>query len=100
MDLLLTTLDILCLGLVLGSTVFFFFVQSPKLLQFMGREKFVTVQMKITSWFFTYIQIPLLISFCISYQHGGFHLMTAGCAVAGGMINYLFIVPKVMHFIL
>jgi predicted HAD superfamily hydrolase len=26
--------------------------------------------------------------------------MTAGCAVAGGMINYLFIVPKVMHFIL
>jgi hypothetical protein len=29
---------------------------------------------------------------------GGFHLMSAGCAVAGGMINYLFIVPKVILY--
>ena len=79
----LSTLDILCLGLVFGSTVFFFFVQSPKLMLFMGREKFVTVQMKITVWLFAYIQIPLPLSLAISYRPGGLKLISSGIGLAG-----------------
>ena len=94
-DHVLNTIDILCLGLVLGSTVFFFFVQSPKLLLFMGREKFVTIQMKITAWFFAYIQTPLLLSLLLSYKHGGLRLSSAGIALAGGFINYAVVVPRV-----
>ena len=95
-DHVLLTIDILCLGLVFGSTVFFFFVQSPNLMQFLGREKFVTIQMKITAWFFAYIQIPLLVSLAIAFRQGGLNLISSGIAMAGGVTNYLFIVPKVI----
>ena len=90
-DHVLTAVDILSLGLVFGSTVFFF----QKLMLFMGREKFVPVQMKITAWFFAYVQFPLLISLALSWRHGGMMFISSGVSAAGGAINYLFIVPQV-----
>mmetsp|Transcript_22599 Transcript_22599/g.33047 ORF Transcript_22599/g.33047 Transcript_22599/m.33047 type:complete len:162 (-) Transcript_22599:140-625(-) len=91
------TLDILCLGLVLGATVFFFFVQSPKLLLFMGREKFVVIQMRITSWFFLYIQFPLLVCLgCSLYKGDTFSLISSSVALFGGLVNYIFVVPQAL----
>ncbi|CAE7648395.1 unnamed protein product, partial [Symbiodinium microadriaticum] len=90
--------DILCIGLVLGSTVFFFFVQSPNLLLFMGREKFVTIQIKITEWFFRYIQVPLFVLLATSYYDGGKkRIISAAVALFGGVMNFVFVVPKALQ---
>jgi hypothetical protein len=61
-----------------------------------GREKFVTVQMKITEWFFKFVQLPLFLSLGASYFHGGkFRIMSSAVALLVGLINYSFIVPRV-----
>lgn len=40
-------IDLLALAFVVGSTSWFFFVQSPGLLARMGREAFVPLQMRV-----------------------------------------------------
>lgn len=89
--------ELVCMALVLGATVFFFFVQSPQLMTFLGREKFVPIQMKITTWFFSFIQIPLVIVGILSFLRGGiWTIATSFMALFGGSVNYFFIVPQVI----
>jgi hypothetical protein len=44
----LLTCDVLLAGFTVGTTVWFFFVQSPFLFQRLGREKFVPIMMPLT----------------------------------------------------
>jgi hypothetical protein len=45
-------LDLLLTGFTAGTTVWFFFIQSPYLFKVMGREKFVPIMMGMTKLFF------------------------------------------------
>ena len=48
----LLSVDLLMTGFAAGTTVFFFFIQSPLLIKRLGREKFVPLMMALTRMFF------------------------------------------------
>mmetsp|Transcript_41821 Transcript_41821/g.100373 ORF Transcript_41821/g.100373 Transcript_41821/m.100373 type:complete len:170 (-) Transcript_41821:56-565(-) len=50
---MLLTTDLLLTGFTVGTTLWFFFVQSPFLFNLMGREKFVPIMMQLTKLWVT-----------------------------------------------
>ena len=73
------------------------------LLPAVGREKFVPIQMKITGWYFFYIQIPLftIVMIAMVLQHnyndkGIWMFATAIVGAVAGFINKTFIVPNAL----
>ncbi|CAM9936470.1 unnamed protein product [Heterosigma akashiwo] len=49
---MLLLIDILASGFIFGATVWVFFIQSPVLFNFLGREKFVPPMMRLTKALF------------------------------------------------
>ena len=54
-------IDIFAMSFVIGATAWFFFIQSPILYKLMARERFVPVQMRLSSVLFTALFIALAI---------------------------------------
>lgn len=66
----LRALDLGAASFVFGATVWFFFVQSPVLLQRLGRERFVPVQMRLTVVLFKALTIAVALLSIASIAHG------------------------------
>ena len=96
--------DIGAFSLVFGATIYFFFIQTPFLLKFMGSEKFVPLQMKLTGRYFFYVQIPLLISVIVTmvlaHNYNSKGLVMMASAILGGiagLVNKSFVVPNALE---
>lgn len=93
-------IDILITAFVFGATVWFFFVQSPALLKWLGKEKFIPIQMRVTSVFFKTLSIVVPMMFAMTLVHGRdqlwTHILTAGVAMFGALVNALVVIPRAL----
>lgn len=96
----LEILDLLAFAFVFGATAWFFFVQSPVLLERMGREQFVPLQMRLTVVLFRVLTVTLLLMLGLTALHsrlGSTAMITAAIAAAGGLINKFVVVPRALR---
>jgi hypothetical protein len=99
---LLITADHLLAGFTVGTTVWFFFVQSPFLAKLLGKEKFVNVMMPLTRlWVKTMFVSSTALLTIAAYNHFKhevdlkFYIVAVGwLAIA---INCFVIVPKALQ---
>jgi hypothetical protein len=68
---LLITIDLFLTGFTVGTTVWFFFIQSPMLFNLMGREKFVPIMMQMTRlWVHTmFLSTSTLLAVSLVIKH-------------------------------
>ena len=92
-------IDLFTLSIVLGATVWFFFVQTPVLLKKLGRERFLPIQMNLTVVLFKTLTILIFIMFVASIGHMPLSSLTtvaAGIAFVVVLINKFAILPKAL----
>lgn len=98
------TVDLLALAVVFGATSWFFFVQSPVLIERLGRAAFVPLQMRLTIVLFRTLSVALAVSAAATVVHSAmltstvslYALGTAGLALAAGLINRHVVVPRAL----
>jgi hypothetical protein len=93
-------IDLAALAFVFGATCWFFFVQSPLLLQKLGRDRFVPIQMRLTRVLFQLLAVLLLFVLCATAVHSpveSVSMVTAGVAALGGLVNHFVIVPRALR---
>jgi hypothetical protein len=103
------TCDVLLTGFTVGTTVWFFFVQSPFLFNLMGREKFVPNMMQMTRlWVSTmFLSVSALVTVCLAAPYVlGSSATTASSITLNGCllglswlaiaVNKFIIVPKAL----
>ncbi len=93
-------IDILIGAFAFGATIWFFFVQSPALLKWMGKEKFIPIQMRLTTVLFKALAIAVPLMFAMTLIHGQhqlwLHIVTAGAAMFGALMNAFVVVPRAL----
>ncbi len=92
-------IDLFASATVLGATVWFFFVQSPVMLERSGRESFVPMQMKLTVVLFKTLQTLLLVAAAAAAIHSPLRssvVITAGVGLLSGLFNRHVIVPRAL----
>jgi hypothetical protein len=101
LDTLLITADLFLTGFTVGTTVWFFFIQSPMLFNLMGREKFVPIMMQMTRlWvqtMFLSTSALLVVSFVLKQNFREslqFYFVLAGWVAI--LINRYVVVPKAL----
>lgn len=94
------TIDLLSLAFVFGSTAWFFFVQSPVLVKRMGRDRFLPLQMSLALVLFRSLSVALLVmagaALASTHAPGSTLVLTALVALAGAVINTVFILPRAL----
>ncbi|MDP1919052.1 MAG: DUF4149 domain-containing protein [Myxococcales bacterium] len=94
------TIDLLALAYVFGSTAWFFFVQAPVLVKRMGRDRFVPLQMSLALVLFRSLSVALLVmagaSLASTHAPGSTLVLTALVALAGAVINTVFVLPRAL----
>lgn len=94
------TIDLLALAFAFGSTAWFFFVQSPVLVKRMGRDRFLPLQMSLALVLFRSISVALLVmagaALASTHAPGSTLVLTALVALAGAVINTVFILPRAL----
>jgi uncharacterized membrane protein YgcG len=101
----LLSVDLLMTGFAAGTTVFFFFIQSPLLIKRLGREKFVPIMMALTKLFFqvmfptvtTIALTSVLINQKLQSPVPGSSLMLALTAWLAVAINHFLCVPMALQ---
>ena len=97
----LQLLDITLAGSAIGATVWFFFIQSPALIKFMGRDKFVPVQMRLTKVLFATLSVVTLIVVGLSVLLVGFSygsvLDGAVLAAVAALACHFYVVPRALR---
>ena len=92
--------DQLCAGFTIGVTVYFFFIQSPKLVLILGKEKFVPLMMALTRlWvkvMFASSSALLLSSVWLSNKGLAVNLYLVGIGWVAMAINYFVVVPAAL----
>jgi uncharacterized integral membrane protein len=93
-------LDILFSSFAFGATIWFFFVQSPALLKWMGKEKFIPIQMRMTKVLFKALSVAVPLAFAMSMVHSRhvfwLHVVTLGAAMFGALFNAFVVVPRAL----
>lgn len=94
-------IDAVLLAFAAGSTMWFFFVQSPVLLKWMGKEKFLPIQMRLTRTLFAALAVAVPLMFAMTLIHGSdvfwLHVATAGLAMLGTLVNAFVVVPRALR---
>lgn len=93
----LRIIDFFFVTFIIGTTTWFFFLQSPLLLRKMKREKFVQIQMMLTKFLFKVLTISLFIVLMLNIMHTPFISISSISIIISFLavlINFLIIVPK------
>ncbi len=97
----LQLLDIVLAGSAIGATVWFFFIQSPVLINFMGRDRFVPVQMRLTKVLFATLSVVTLIIVGLSVLLVGlrFGAVLGGAVLAAvaALASHFYVVPRALR---
>ncbi|RLB55088.1 MAG: hypothetical protein DRJ42_07265 [Deltaproteobacteria bacterium] len=93
-------LDVLLLSFAFGTTLWFFFVQSPALFKSMGKERFLPLQMRLTKLLFKTLAVVVPLMLGATLVHGRdpywLHVGTAGLATLGVLTNNFVVVPRAL----
>lgn len=99
---ILATTGLLANSVVIGASIWVFFVQSPALFSFMGRSKFIPPMMKLTKVLFRWT-LPVAASLALgtnlllsSTKEVSASTTCAAVSLAAILINSLVIVPKAL----
>jgi hypothetical protein len=97
----LQTLDVLASSVVIGVPVWVFFLQGPLLFSFMGRDKFLSPMMRLTSLLFrwTLPTAALIVCTCtvaLAYDLDSLQMLSAGFSLVAVTINATVVVPKAL----
>ncbi len=93
------TVDLLALAFVFGSTVWFFFVQSPVLVKRMGRDRFVPLQMSLAQVLFRAITVAsvfIVVGALVSGDPFGMPVVTGVLGLAGAAVNAFLVLPRAL----
>lgn len=94
------SVDVLMLAFAIGSTAWFFFVQSPVLVKRMGRDRFVPLQMSLAIVLFRSLSVTLAVMLGAALAHNADPLsmpvLTAALGLAGALVNAVFVVPRAL----
>lgn len=93
-------MDLLLSSFVLGASVWFFFIQSPALIKWMGRDKFVPIQMRLTKILFKTLSIAMVIITALALVHTGLTLTNGLVAIfialGGTLFNTYYVIPRAL----
>eukprot|EP01135_Chromosphaera_perkinsii_P007941 Nk52_evm13s1073 gene=Nk52_evmTU13s1073 len=91
-------IHLVAFAVVAGSTVWVFFIQSPFLFQYLGREKFVPIMIRLVGVFFQTTSIALLVmsltSIYIFRDTSSLEVASILFAFWASLLNQFVIVPK------
>lgn len=94
------TIDLLALAYAFGSTVWFFFVQSPVLVKRMGRDRLVPFQMSMALVLFRSLSVALLVmagAALVSTRAATSTLvLSALLALVGAVVNSALVLPRAL----
>ncbi len=94
-------LDLALWAFSFGGTAWFFFVQSPMLLKWMGKERFLPIQMKMASVLFKALALSVPLMFATTLIHGQedfwLHAVTSGVAMLGALTNAFIVGPRALR---
>ena len=94
------TINFLTLAYVFGSTVWFLFIQSPALVNRIGRDRFVPLQMGLVGVLFRSLSVALLImtvaALALEQNVLSGPVLSAATALAAALINHFFVVPRAL----
>eukprot|EP01062_Namystynia_karyoxenos_P017615 TRINITY_DN16503_c0_g1_i1.p2 TRINITY_DN16503_c0_g1~~TRINITY_DN16503_c0_g1_i1.p2 ORF type:complete len:161 (+),score=63.24 TRINITY_DN16503_c0_g1_i1:84-566(+) len=97
----LQAISALSSSFIIGSTAWFFFLQSPVLLSVLGREKFVPVQMRLTRTLFRSLTVAAsaALAATVGAEWGdlGKAQLAAAVALTATLINTLAVVPRALQ---
>ena len=94
-------IDIFSMALLFGSTIWFFFIQSPVLYKAMVRERFVPIQMRLSGVLLSTQLVALLVLLVAAVLHTSSLTSTpaiaAGVALVAGSLNKFVVFPKALR---
>ena len=92
-------LDLILAGTILGTNVWFFFVQSPVLVKSMGREKFVPIQMRLAKVLVRLVAILASVLFVVAWIAFGIGLAFFGALVTAvaAIVCHFYVIPKALR---
>jgi len=94
------TIDLLALAFAFGSTVWFFFIQSPVMVKRMGRDRFVPLQMGMALVLFRSLSVAAVVmagaSLALTHSPTSTLVVTALIALAGAVINSALVLPRAL----
>lgn len=95
------TIDVLANCVIIGVPVWVFFLQSPLLFQFMGRDRFLSPMMQITKLMFRWTlpicaAVSVLCSLGLEGHADTASYLTSALSLVSVMINATIIVPKAL----
>lgn len=100
-EMIFVAADLLATSLIVGATIWFFFVQSPVLYRAMKREQFVPIQMRLAKLLFSTVlvaqAIVVVLSLAASRPTISLSTGTAMTALVLGGLNRLLIFPKALR---
>jgi hypothetical protein len=94
-------IDMFAMSFAFGSTVWFFFVQSPAMFKHVVREEFVPLQMRMGKLLFTSALVALALLVAASVVQSGsvtaWGSVAAAAALLFGALNKFFIFPMALR---
>mmetsp|Transcript_18073 Transcript_18073/g.23327 ORF Transcript_18073/g.23327 Transcript_18073/m.23327 type:complete len:163 (-) Transcript_18073:315-803(-) len=99
---ILRTVTILADGMLIGVPVWVFFIQSPLLFKFMGRDRFISPMMRLTSTMFRWTlpvcaSVSLGLSFTLSFSKSTTPIIGSSVVCFSALlINSIIIVPRAL----
>lgn len=97
---ILNAVDLMASSFVFGTTVWFFFIQSPVLLKRMGRDQFVPLQMRLTVVLFRALTVAMTIATAATVTQAGTvsspAVLASLAALMATVINKYIVVPRAL----
>lgn len=95
------TIELLAIAYILGTTVWFFFIQSPVLYSSMDRERFIPVQMRVARLLFTTLFVALIVTMVATIIRTltltSLATLTSVIALLAGGLNKFAIFPRALR---
>ena len=90
--------DLIVASFIIGANVWFFFFQSPALIGFMGRDKFVPIQMRLTKLLFRSVSVAAILLVVIAWfaNINILSMLAANLTLAAALVANFFVIPRAL----
>lgn len=90
--------DLILASFIIGANVWFFFLQSPALIGFLGRDKFVPIQMRLTKLLFRAVSIAAILLIVVAWfaNMNTLSMLGADLTLAAALVANFFVIPRAL----
>ncbi|MDG2340146.1 MAG: DUF4149 domain-containing protein [Paracoccaceae bacterium] len=91
-------IDVVLASFIFGGNIWFFFLQSPTLIGFVGRDKFVPIQMRLTKLLFRAVSVVAILLVVVAWfaNLNTQAMLGADLTLAAALIANFFIIPRAL----